>query len=95
MTEYPIPHAPSDDRLLDCLHHLSLTTNDLLHCQSLNPLLARELKTWARAKNLDTNHESLPQFAAFKLLTQPRAYTHVNQPRAYTHVNQQHTEQRA
>lgn len=77
MTEYPIPHAPNDLRLLDCLHHLNMSPSDLINTQQTNPLLQRELKTWARTKNIDPNHNSLPHFAAFKLLTQPRAYTHV------------------
>ncbi len=79
MTEYKVSHTPSDLRLLDCLHHLDYTPNDLLDCQCLDPLLLRELKTWARAKNIDPNHGSLPHYTAFKLLTQPRAYTHVHQ----------------
>ena len=54
-----------------------------------HPLLQRELKTWARTKNLDPNHNSLPTYAAFKLLTQPRAYAHVNNTHNKT------TEQRA
>tara|TARA_R110002096_G_scaffold173781_2_gene347880 strand:- start:21384 stop:22751 length:1368 start_codon:yes stop_codon:yes gene_type:complete len=79
MTEYPIEHTPTDLRLLDCLHHLNLSPNDLINNQQTNPLLQRELKTWARAKNIDPHHQSLPHFAAFKLLTQPRAYTHATQ----------------
>ncbi len=109
MTQYPIPHHPTDLRLLDTLHHLNLTPQDLLQtnpplppaCPSpaptgevaessrsegvfsfsspLPPLLTRELKTWARAKNLNPNDPNLPQYAAFKLLTKPCAYTHVNQ----------------
>jgi ABC-type transport system involved in cytochrome c biogenesis ATPase subunit len=79
MTEYPVPQAPNDLRLLDCLHHLDLTPNDLLRKHAFDPLLQRELKTWARTKNIDPNHDSLPHFAAFKLLTQPRAYTHATQ----------------
>ncbi len=79
MTEYPIPHTPSDLRLLDCLHHLGMSPSDLINTHQSNPLLKRELKTWARTKNIDPNHNSLPSYAAFKLLTQPRAYTHARQ----------------
>ena len=98
MTQYPIPHSPTDHRLLDTLHHLNQTPHNLLHLRppsslfpplpqkesrgeglppsSLPPLLQRELKTWARAKNLNPNDPNLPTYAAFKLLTKPRAYTH-------------------
>tara|TARA_R110000868_G_scaffold119469_1_gene316708 strand:+ start:446449 stop:447882 length:1434 start_codon:yes stop_codon:yes gene_type:complete len=93
MTEYPIQHTPTDLRLLDTLHHLNQTPHDLLFLpvpqgegrgeglpsSHLHPLLQRELKTWARAKNLNPTDPTLPSFAAFKLLTQPRAYTHVKQ----------------
>jgi len=78
MTEYPIPHTPTDDRLLDTLHHLNQTPHQLLNpSTTLDPLLTRELKTWARAKNLNPNDPCLPACAAFKLLTKPCAYTHV------------------
>ncbi|MEQ9205922.1 MAG: AAA family ATPase [Phycisphaerales bacterium] len=79
MTEYPIPHAPNDLRLLDCLHHLNMSPSDLINTQQTNPLLERELKTWARTKNINPHHNSLPHYAAFKLLTHPRAYTHAAQ----------------
>tara|TARA_R110000737_G_scaffold2923_19_gene10280 strand:+ start:8405 stop:9823 length:1419 start_codon:yes stop_codon:yes gene_type:complete len=93
MTEYPIEHTPTDLRLLDCLHHLNQTPQDLLFLplpqgegrgeglpsSHLHPLLQRELTTWARAKNINPTNPTLPTFAAFKLLTQPRAYTHVKQ----------------
>tara|TARA_R110002073_G_scaffold37866_4_gene109347 strand:+ start:252168 stop:253541 length:1374 start_codon:yes stop_codon:yes gene_type:complete len=79
MTEYKVPHTPSDLRLLDCLHHLDMSPSDLINTNQSNPLLERELKTWARTKNINPNHNSLPHYAAFKLLTQPRAYTHATQ----------------
>jgi len=78
MTEYPIPRPPTDDRLLDALHHLNQTPHQLLGPSTiLDPLLKRELTTWARAKNLNPNDPTLPAYAAFKLLTKPCAYTHV------------------
>ncbi len=79
MTDYKVPHTPSDLRLLDCLHHLDMSPSDLINTHQSNPLLERELKTWARTKNINPHHNSLPHYAAFKLLTQPRAYTHVYQ----------------
>lgn len=96
MTEYPIPHSPTDHRLLDCLHHLNQSPTDLLYLplpggesrgevllhSVLHPLLLRELQTWARAKNLNPDDPNLPTYAAFKLLTQPRAYTHAKEETA-------------
>ncbi|MGJ8636866.1 MAG: AAA family ATPase [Phycisphaerales bacterium] len=92
MTEYPVPHSPTDLRLLDTLHHLNQTPHNLLFpplplgegrgeglsSSQLHPLLTRELQTWARARNLNPHAENLAHHAAFRLLTQPRAYTHVN-----------------
>ena len=78
MTEYPIPHTPADLRLFDTLDHLNQTPHDLLdRSDKLPSLLTRELKTWARTKNLNPNDPKLSQHAAFKLLTKPCAYTHV------------------
>lgn len=77
MTEYKIPHSPTDLRLLDTLHHLNQTPTDLLYQTQHHPLLIRELQTWARARNINPNAPNLAAHAAFRLLTQPRAYTHV------------------
>lgn len=78
MTEYKVPQPPTDLRLLDALHHLKLTPTDLLNQPQPHPLLIRELQTWARARNINPHAPNLATHAAFRLLTEPRAYTHVN-----------------
>ena len=76
MTEYGVHRDRADLRLLDALAHARRTPRDLLGDAPRDPLIARELASWARARKHDPDDPRLPAHAAMRLIASPRAYAH-------------------
>lgn len=77
MTEYGVHRDRADLRLLDALDHARSTPRDLLTPGApRDPLIARELASWARARKHDPDDPDLSAHAAMRLIAAPRAYAH-------------------